>query len=332
MVRYLMTLVQHSFQNLLISLLVGVVVFEFVVLFPKDLADQSNVKLYRRTEDVQQFDQIAQDLHLMEVNSEKVEWELWSSRADKRTGQDIWGLNDVNAKFFGKKENVFTVHGQNGSVSESRNQMQISGEVETISTEGYKFKTESILYDPVAHALYSPGEVEMEGPADKDGQGLRLRGSGLRAMINQRKTEIASNVYATKMVSAGKKVVIRSEQAEFSGEERVARFTGKVEINYGEMKIRGPYAEFQINPKSLGMDRLVMNKGAMLKDPDRTATAQKLVADFPTQKLTLDGNPRVVQGEDVLVGDQIIFLDAGDRVQVVNAKAKFDSNQKGIAK
>lgn len=309
----------------LLFFVVTIVVAEFVILFPKDLADQTNVKLYRRTEDVKQYDQIAQDLHLMEVNQEKVEWELWSKRADKKTGLDIWGLNDVKAKFFGKNDHTFSVKGSQGTVSESRNQMQISGAVETLSSDGYQFKTDSILYDPVLHALISPGRVEMLGPADRDGAGIIVTGVGLRTLIHERKTEIQSDVYAVKSIAQQKPMSIRSSFAEFIGAKRIAQFSGDVVIKYGDMILTGPFAEFKLDGKQSQLDQLVMSKGVKMQDSFRKAVADKMTAYVQQNKIVLDGNPKVYQDQDVLVGDQILLLDGGERVQVVNVKAKFDS-------
>lgn len=318
-----------SIKKVLLFIAVTLVVAEVVVLFPKDLADQTNVKLYRRTEDVKQYDQIAQDLHLMEVNKEKVEWELWSERADKKTGVDIWGLNAVRAKFFGKNDHTFSVRGSQGTVSESRNQMQISGEVETLSSDGYRFVTDSILYDPVLHALISPGRVEMSGPPDKDGAGIRVTGIGLRTLIHERKTEIQSDVLATKPVAGQRPMSIKSSFAEFLGDKKVARFSGDVVIRSADMVISGPFAEFRVDPKSNQLDQLVMNNGVKLQDPLRKATAGKMTAYVRENKIVLDGNPKVYQDQDVLVGDQIVLLDNGERVQIVNVKAKFDTQNTG---
>jgi lipopolysaccharide export system protein LptA len=45
---------------------------------------------------------------------------------------------------------------------------------------------------------------------------------------------------------------------------------------------------------------------------------------FKDDKVVFNGAPRVVQNGDELVGDQIVFLEGGKKVQVSNAKAQID--------
>jgi lipopolysaccharide export system protein LptA len=49
--------------------------------------------------------------------------------------------------------------------------------------------------------------------------------------------------------------------------------------------------------------------------------------DFESNRFVFRGNPRVVQNNDELRGDEIVFLDGGKRVQVKSARAKVDQKR-----
>jgi lipopolysaccharide export system protein LptA len=67
--------------------------------------------------------------------------------------------------------------------------------------------------------------------------------------------------------------------------------------------------------------------GARVSDSEKWATAQNLNVDFDSNRFIFRGNPRVVQNNDELRGEEIIFLDGGKQVQVRSARAKVDEKR-----
>lgn len=323
-----MTIVWQQLGKLTLFLLFSVFTFEIIVLAPKDLADQSNVRLFRRPEDLERFDQIARDLHLVEVKDDEMQWELWADRAEKMAAKDLWGLNDMRAKFYGGKGVQYVVAGKGGSVSQSQDLMKMDGLVDIKSTDGYSFKTVDLHYNPSLNVLEGEGPVEMMGnPRSEQGRPIRLSGTGLRTYTKENRTEILDDVQASKVLPNGLTVKIMAQFAEFQHLAKRALFQNSVRIQYGEMLITGGEAIIQMNVRSGVLETMQMHKGVVITDPYRRAKAQRLDVYFPREELVLEGNPTVEQNSDIIVGERILLLDRGDRVQVTKVKAKVDGQQ-----
>jgi lipopolysaccharide export system protein LptA len=67
--------------------------------------------------------------------------------------------------------------------------------------------------------------------------------------------------------------------------------------------------------------------GARVSDADKWATAQNVMVDFEKDRFIFRGHPRVVQNNDDLRGEEIVFLDGGKRVRVKGARARVDEKK-----
>ena len=93
------------------------------------------------------------------------------------------------------------------------------------------------------------------------------------------------------------------------------------------MRITGPEASFAYDSKRDLIKTVNFTGGARVSDADKWATAQNVRVDFETNRYVFRGNPRVMQNNDELRGEEIVFLDGGKRVQVKSARAKVDENR-----
>lgn len=252
------------------------------------------------------------------------EWELWSDEALAFKGKNEWELKKVKVILFAENGVEFTVTGQQGWVETVTRDLKITGEVVTQSSNGYVFRTEEVKYSSENKQLTSPGEVSMLGPKDEKGARLDLRGVGLEANLTDSKIHIAKSVRAERDLPPKRHVVIRSEGAEFSGRERLARFLGNVVMDMENMRITGPEAEFEYDPKRELVKSISVKGGVKVSDTDKWATAQHLKVQFDEDRFVFKGNPRVVQDQDELRGEEIVFLDGGRKVSVQRARAKID--------
>jgi lipopolysaccharide export system protein LptA len=100
-----------------------------------------------------------------------------------------------------------------------------------------------------------------------------------------------------------------------------------VVLDMDSMRITGPEAKFEYDPKSDAVKSVYVSGGARVSDTDKWATAQNLSVDFQSNKFVFRGNPRVVQNNDELRGEEIVFLDGGKRVQVQRARANVDEKR-----
>jgi lipopolysaccharide export system protein LptA len=205
--------------------------------------------------------------------------------------------------------------------------MRVEGNVVTRSSNGYTFRTEVMTYDSHSRLLTSTEPVEMNGPADAKGQSLKLTGVGMKADMNKSTMDVLSDVKAEKGLDDGRKVFIRSHRANFSGTGRTADFAGDVVLDMDTMRITGPAARFNYDSKRDLVKSVMFSGGARVSDSEKWATAQTVNVDFDENKFVFRGSPRVVQNNDELRGEEIVFLDGGKQVQVRRARAKVDEKR-----
>lgn len=274
-----------------------------------------------------EIDQSMGGMHMIETQEGQKEWELWSDKATGMKGKEVFELTKVKTIFFSESGVTFTVTGNRGHVQAKSKDMRIEGDVVTRSSNGYVFRTESMEYLSTSRQLTAGNAVEMIGPRDAQGHSLRLTGMGMRATLTNSTMEILNDVKAQKGIEGGRKALIRSHHSQFSGKDRTARFSGDVILDLDAMRITGPEAHFAYDAKSDVVKTVEFNGGARVSDSEKWATAQNLKVDFESNKFVFRGNPRVVQNNDELRGEEIIFLDGGKQVEVKRARAKVDDRR-----
>lgn len=268
--------------------------------------------------------QLMRDVYLVETNADGKEWELWADQARAGVGETgDWKIEQVKVKFFASDGVVYTVTGQRGNVVPEKNDIRIEGNVVTRSSNGYAFNTESVFYDSKNRRLTSPKDVQMLGPKDSLGDRLNLTGSDMVAELSTNEITVNRNVRAKKRVQDEKIATIRSQRALFSGRTNMARFLGNVVIEMETMQITGPEARFAYDSNADMLDSVVVGGGVRVTDMDKYATSKSVSLHFKDDRVVFKGAPRVVQNGDELVGDEIVFLNGGRKVEVSNARAQF---------
>lgn len=313
-----------------------VLMVQVVLIAPSQIRDSDSkaavlptaeVRLNRASPGDGQIDQAINDMHMIETQEGRKEWELWSDKATSFKTKDMMELEKVRTVFFSDGGVTFTVTGNKGIVQTKAKDLRIEGDVVTRSSNGYVFRTEILEYDSRTRQLKTTAPVEMIGPRDSDGHSLRLSGVGMEASLEKGTMYVISEVKAEKTLDRGRKAFIRSQKAEFNGRDKSARFLGEVVLDMDSMRITGPDARFDYDSKTDAIKSVNFTGGARVSDADKWATSQSLKVNFEDNRFIFRGNPRVVQNNDELRGEEIIFLDGGKRVQVKSARAKVDEKK-----
>lgn len=309
----------------------ALLVIQVVLIAPRQIRDESSAvsptAAVNEPAPGPSINQSMKGMHMIETREGGKEWELWSERANSLRDKDLSELIAVRAIFFSNSGLTFTVTGQKGTVQVKTKNMRIEGDVVTRSSNGYVFKTSNLEYNSETRELLTDAPVEMLGPEDGVGHSLKLTGTGVKAQMREGTIHVQHDVKAEKTLDNSKKAFIRSNSGLFSGKERMAKFTGDVILDLDSMRITGPEAEFDYDPKKDSVRSVVFSSGAKVSDADKWATSQNLRVDFETNKFVFRGSPRLVQNNDELRGEEIIFLDGGKRVQVLRARAKVDEKR-----
>lgn len=263
-------------------------------------------------------------VHYVESRSGNRDWELFAESAEGSEGIGEWDLKNVKVLFYAQDIVEFTVTGQVGQIDSKTRDMKISGNVITQSQNGYRFQTQAIKYIAKDRIIRSLDKVKMTAPADTNGQGAQVTGDWLEAFVNQNIMRINQNVIAVKKMNDGKLMSVKSGSAEFVGNGRSVRFLDQVSIEMDSMKLEGPEARFVYDDATEFLKNVQVSGGVKVSDLTKYATSELVNFDPGQNRFTLQGKPRVVQNNDEITGDEIIFIDGGKKVKVEKMKARVE--------
>lgn len=267
-----------------------------------------------------------QGVHLVESQAGARDWELFADSAVGTEGKGTWDLKTVKVHFFSEKGVQFTVTGDTGRIDTKTKDIEIRGKVVTKSSNGYQFFSPSVSFESQKRILRSPEKVKMIGPSDEQGTGLVLEGESMETSMDDSLMKIHENVVASKKFRDGKKFKITSQNAEFSGKSNLALFKEQVAIQLDSMKMEGPEAQFQYRSGSDFLQSILVKGGVRVSDFDKYATSDSVRFDPLDNRYILSGNPRVVQNNDEIFGEQITLIDGGRKVRVEKVKARVEKN------
>lgn len=335
-------------KNIIFITLLGLLFVEILIVFPSRLEheDEAAVRArveaqakvnkereerIKRGEKVEEPHSVADQkmggVHLVESQQGSRDWELFSQAAEGSQGAGNWKLHRVRVLFYNKEKVEFTVTGDTGTIDSTTRNISVVGNVITRSENGYLFRTPSIYYNTKTRIIESPEEVEMRGPPEGAMAGMELKGRKMKVFVDQSRMVIQENVSAEKPHKEGKKFQIVSDGAEFSGKNNEAKFLGAVRMNYDNMRLEGPEASFLYNKGANILSAVEVRGGVKVSDVDKFATSEKVNLDLLADRYVFQGRPKVIQNNDELTGEEIIFLDGGKKVKVERVRARVENKE-----
>lgn len=305
-----------------VGLLIAIFV-ELLIIIPRRIKKSKTEEIIEVAQNLQNEKSTGKltNAHYVESFKGQRDWELYAKSAEGTLGVGIWKLDEVKVLYYNKESVDFTVVGHKGAVDGATKDMDIEGDVTTLSANGYRFSTPIVSYRAKERTIVSPDQVLMVGPKDEDGDGLILRGKTMVVSVDVNTMVIKQNVFAEKGMRDGK-IEIKSDAAEFSGNHKTARFIGNVEMKYNDYILSGPEAQLNYGQKENFLGMISFKGGVQVRDKDKSATSEKVNMDLKNGFLSLEGRPRVTQGEDEISGDRILFLDQGKKIKVENINNK----------
>lgn len=275
-------------------------------------------------------DQKMERVHLVEGVGSSKEWELFAETAEGFLGQGVWNLSKVKVIFYAKTGDSYIVQGKRGQIDGTTKDMDIVGDVSTLSSNGYEFVTPSIHYYSATKQLNAPETLRLKGPKDQAGQRLRLQGRGITTFLENSLMNIESDVVADRQMSNGKNIKIQSQKAQLSGKSNMVRFYQSVKMYYDTFSIQGPEALFAYHKGKDVPQSIIVNGGVQVSDIEKKASAENLQIDLSDDRYILRGSPKVIQGTDELKGEEIVLYDNGKKVKIqgISAKVKEDEVNK----
>jgi LPS export ABC transporter protein LptC len=313
-----------------LAILFFALIFELVIIGPLDLKEEPVITEKETIKPEQSvtssINQSMSNIHVIETKNENKEWELWADTAIGFKNQENLDIKKVKVNFFSPDGVSFDVTGDSGAVTTGTKNLKIDGGVLTKSSNGYSFKTNRVEYNSQLRTLKSETHVEVDGPKDKMGHTLLISGNQMNADLNQGLVTIENNVRARKSVQNNKNMTVSANKVQLSGKERAMRFTGDVVIEMDGVNVSGPDALFNYDKETHQLNSIDLSGGVKVSDLSKWATSDNLKINLAKNEFIFDGQPRVVQDDDELRGDRIIFLDGGKKVKVQNAKIKVSKD------
>jgi len=115
-------------------------------------------------------------------------WELEAKSMQHYQDQNVMLLEDVKLTFFAEDGRTFTVTGKEGKVQQDTKNMELRGDVVATSSDGYRFKTQSVAYNHQEKKIETPDRVEL------DGDQLWLKGRGMLVDVEARTVKVLHEV------------------------------------------------------------------------------------------------------------------------------------------
>jgi lipopolysaccharide transport protein LptA len=199
--------------------------------------------------------------------------------------------------------------------------MTIEGNVKLVSSNDYVFFTDTLIYDPSTKSILSKSKVSVEGPREANVGRMYMEGIGFHLSLINNLMILENHVNGQKPMSGKRSMSIQSQRAEFSGKLKSAVFKNNVVIKVEQMIVKGSIAQFQYKDGKL--DTLMMDGGIHLRDQDKVGSSGEAIVYFNEDKYIFRKKPFISQGDNELIGDEIIVFNGGQRVQVKNAKAQY---------
>jgi len=114
-------------------------------------------------------------------------------------------------------------------------------------------------------------------------------------------------------------VVIEAQELIYNNKEHKATYLGSVIAQHGQTVITGDKLIIYFDPTGKYIEKIVVVGNVHLKDPRGEGWCQKLVYYPAQEKVVLEGNAKLKQGKNLIIGDKIVAYRSG-RVQVLGLK------------
>ncbi|MCC6276350.1 MAG: LPS export ABC transporter periplasmic protein LptC [Oligoflexia bacterium] len=275
-----------------------------------------------KTSAVETTSQEMSGAHVFGITNGRKEWELDAQQGQGFKDKGTWRLKKVKVKFFGNSNVEYLVSGDEGTVETETKDMEISGNVLTTTSDGYVVKSGAVKYLAKEKLLSTAEAFDLMGPETSDGQ-IRIVGAGFEADLKTNEMTLKQNVKAEKLFKNNRYMQIRSHHAKVKGKANMARFEQNVQVDMDQVRMTGDRADFLYAPGG-NLKSLLLEGNVRVTDRERLAVSRRAEILFAQNEFVLSGDPRVMQGENELRGEEIRFIDGGKEIRVIKAKARVD--------
>jgi len=221
-----------------------------------------------------------------------------------------------------------------------------SNEVEFIEAEGNVTLSGSNRTVQAEHAIYNhrSGFVQLEGQASASLDGNRLSGERIRLWVRDDRRMICEpnallKVRSTKGLefeglsnSSNSVTEIRADKAMYNESEGMAELVGNVRVRDSRAAMNCASIRLFLKDNN-EIDWIEAVGGVIIQTQEERALAERATYHADEGKFTLEGEPKIKQGLNIMTGDRIIFWHEDRRMLCEpNARVLFYLNEEDKAK
>jgi LPS export ABC transporter protein LptC len=115
-------------------------------------------------------------------------WELEAKAIQQYQGQDVMVIEDVKVTIFTKDGKAHVISGKEGKVHQDSRNVELIGNVQLTSAEGYQLRTQSVSYRHAEKRVATSDPVEIEGDQ------IRVLGRGMVVDLEAKTFKILGQV------------------------------------------------------------------------------------------------------------------------------------------
>lgn len=300
---------------------------EILTIAPRHLGKHDEKKAQeKKTSPIATTNQIMRGVKAVKGLGDVKEYELEADYAQDFKEKGTWKLSGVTTRYFGANDVSYKVTGDTGTVHHDSRDMEMNGHIVMQTSDGYVMKTDSLQFTAKKKELATEDPIFIVGPKT---EGLfEVNAVGFMADMNTNMMYLRKNVKAVRSVGKGKEMNIKSQSAMIEANTNVAHFYKNVQTDLESIRMTGRQADFIFDQKSGSIKSMVMQGDVRVTDREHMASSEKAEFIFDRNEFILSGNPKVIQNDNELRGEEIRLINGGKEVKVYKARARVE-NEKG---
>jgi LPS export ABC transporter protein LptC len=130
------------------------------------------------------------NIRLTEVGDSGMKWEIMADTAKYQKKENLVFLEKLTVKLVTKDNRTFVMTGDRGRLNSESRDMEIEGNVNIVSENGDRFRTDHLRYLNAGKLIETEGSVVMENKR------IRVSGVGMTLSVEEKKVTLLSQVRA----------------------------------------------------------------------------------------------------------------------------------------
>ena len=309
--------------------ILAVVVVELFVLIPKKTEDISAEAIAAVTSKASLS---IQGFSAVSLNHEGEKEIIKAKEAEVFRKEGYAVLKDVEVRIFSKGDHTIFLTGNHGKYFMNEKNIELFDNILVVSENlGYRLQTNYLKFEESKDLLTTHDEFVLKGP-NPDQPSLEIKGKGIRGNTKTEEMQILSNVHCKKYDTKAESIDIDSDEATLYLKNYEALFSKNVVVNQKKMNIFTDNFLVNFNASTQSIDKAKAYPLVKIVEDDRVATCETAFLLNREQKIVMRGNPKVVQGNDVVEGKIIIFFTAENKILFDEAVGEVEVNKNKLRK